>query len=155
MSFQVNALPADSFQPLFAMTDEHLATVRASRMRVDTKPGFPCRISLADAEIGESVILLNFEHQQAESPFRSTHAIFVRENVEQAFPAAGMIPESIQSRLISIRGFDDKHFMINADVIDGSCLREMITDMFEDPKVAYLHLHYARPGCYAARVTRV
>ena len=155
MSFQIHALSPASFQPFFAMTDERLTQVRASRKLVDANPGFPCRVSLIDAEIGESVILLNFEHQAADSPFRSSHAIYVRENVEQAFPDTGVIPESLEIKLISARAFDDQHHMINADVVDGTCLGEMITEMLEDKKVSYLHLHYARPGCYAARVTRV
>lgn len=154
MSFQIHALSASQFEPLFAMNDIELAKARASRVVVETKPGYPCRVSLADAEIGETVILLNFHHQTGESPYNATHAIFVRQNVEQAFPDIGIVPESIQTRLISVRAFDDKHFMINADVVKGVQLSESIQAIFQDKKVAYLHLHNAKPGCYAARVTR-
>jgi len=154
MSFQIHALPAAPFAPMFALTDEELAGSKAVRMVVDAKPGFPCRVSLEDAEPGETVLLLNFEHQAADSPYRSSHAIFVREGVEQAFPAAGEVPESLKSRLISVRAFDKKHFMVAADVVDGVKLAEVINAMLDDPAVEYLHLHNAKPGCYAARVTR-
>jgi hypothetical protein len=98
--------------------------------------------------------LVNFEHQSADSPYQATHAIFVRENAEQAFPELGTVPEVLETRLISIRAFDDKHYMVDADVVDGSRLSESIPAMLQDPRVAYLHLHNAKRGCFAARVTR-
>ena len=154
MSFQIHALPADPFQPLFKMSGQELAGNRATRMVVDAKPGYPCRVSLADAEVGETVILVNHEHQPANSPYRSAHAIFVREHASQAFPKPGEVPEVLSTRLISVRAFDDRHYMVNADVVDGKDLGRVIPAMFRDPGVSYLHLHNAKPGCFAARVTR-
>jgi len=154
MSFQIHALPATRFKPLFDLSDSELANMQANRMVADAKPGFPCRISLADAELGEVVILVNFEHQPADSPFRSSHAIFVREQAEQAFPAVGEVPDALTSRLISLRAFDKKHFMIAAEVVEGVLLSEVIPAMFDNPAVSYVHLHHAKQGCYAARVTR-
>jgi hypothetical protein len=138
MSFQIHALPPDPFKPLFALSDTELAKVRATRMIVDSKPGYPCRVSLADAEIGETVMLVNFMHQSAESPYQATHAIFVRENAEQAFPGLGTVPEVLETRLISARAFDDKHYMVDADVVDGSRLSKSIPEMLQNPGVAYL-----------------
>jgi uncharacterized protein YbaR (Trm112 family) len=154
MSFQIHALPPEQFEPLFALSDKKLAEVRASRKTVDAKPGYPCRVSLADAEIGETIVLVNFIHQSAETPYQASHAIFIRENAEQAFPEAGVVPEMLRTRLISARAFDDNHHMVDAQVVDGSGLSESIPVMLQDPKVAYLHLHNARQGCFAARVTR-
>lgn len=154
MSFQIHALPAASFKPLFDLSDGELAKTRAIRIVVDSYPGYPCRVSLVDAEIGEIVILLNFEHQSGDSPYRASHAIFVRENAEQAFPCVGTIPESLQTRLISIRAFDKRHHMIASDVVDGLLLPDSIPATLDDPEVAYLHLHNAKPGCFSARVTR-
>ncbi len=154
MSFQIQALPSAQFEPLFALSDSELTKVRAARMIVDGKPGYPCRVSLADAEIGETVILVNFEHQSADSPFKASHAIFVRENAKQAFPDIGMVPELFETRLISIRAFDGKHYMVDADVVDGSRLSESIPTILQDTRVAYLHLHNAKLGCFVARVTR-
>lgn len=154
MSFQIHGLSPAQFEPLFVLSDSELAKVRAARMIVDAKPGYPCRISLTDADIGETVILVNFEHQSADSPFKAAHAIFVRENAEQAFPEIGMVPAFFETRLVSIRAFDDKHYMVDADVVDGSRLRESIPEILQDTRVAYLHLHNAKRGCFAARVTR-
>jgi hypothetical protein len=154
MSFQIHALSPVQFEPLFTMSKRELAKIRANRMVVDAKPGYPCRVSLADAEIGETMILVNFKHQSGETPYQATHAIFVRENAKQAFPDIGTVPASLETRLISIRAFDVKHHMVDADVVEGSSLSVSIPAMLLDPKVSYLHLHNAKPGCFAARVTR-
>jgi len=154
MSFQIHALSPAQFEPFFALSDSELSKVQAAKMIVDNKPGYPCRVSLADAEIGETVILLNFEHQSADSPYKAAHAIFVRQNAEQAFPDIGMVPELFETRLISIRAFDEKHYMVDADVVDGARLSESIPTILQDTKVAYLHLHNAARGCFSARVTR-
>jgi hypothetical protein len=154
MTFQIHALPATKFRPLFALSDRELVKARATRMVVDSNPGYPCRVSLVEADIGETVILVNFQHQSADSPYRASHAIFVRENAEQAFPSVGVVPQVLEARLISIRAFDEKHYMLAADVVEGLRLTESIPAMLQDPKVSYLHLHNAKRGCFAARVTR-
>jgi Protein of unknown function (DUF1203) len=142
------------FRRLFALSDAELASRGARRRVADSNPGFPCRVSLADAELGETLLLVNYEHQPANSPYRATHAIFVRENAEQAHPEAGEIPESLQLRLLSVRAFDSTAMLLEADVVEGRKLEPVIERMFANAGVAYLHLHNAKPGCYAARVDR-
>ena len=154
MAFQIHALPAEQFSDLFTMNDEQLRDRNARRMTVKTKPGSPCRVSLADAEVGETVVLVNYEHQTAASPYRAAHAIFVRQGVEQAHPAENEVPEVLRSRLISLRQFDDNGMMIGADLLEGSGLAAAIETAFRDARTAYIHLHNAKPGCFAASVTR-
>lgn len=136
------------------MNDEQLRQHGAVRRTVDASPGYPCRVSLMDAAMGESVILVHFEHQPANTPYRASHAIYVREGAKQAQPKAGEIPEVLRRRLLSVRAFDDAGMMLNADVVDGRELEQTIHLMFRDARVSYLHLHNAKPGCYAARVDR-
>lgn len=155
MPFQIHGLQEKLFAGLFSLSDEELTKYDAQRVVVDNNPGFPCRVSLADAKVGETVILVNFEHQPNASPYRSCHAVFVREGVKQTILAPNQVPESIRRRLMSVRSFDDTHQMIDADVVDGEKLEGVMDRMFEDSNSAYLHLHNARPGCFAASVTRV
>ena len=154
MSFQIHSLPAEEFAHIFTMSDGELAAINARRMVVQSKPGTPCRVSMADAEIGDTVILLNYRHQSAHSPYQATHAIFVREGAKQARLAVDEVPEVIRSRVISLRLFDDNHMMIDADVVQGEALAAAINEAFKDETVSYAHLHNAKPGCFAASVTR-
>jgi hypothetical protein len=123
-------------------------------MTVDEKPGFPCRVSLEDAEIGETVLLLNYEHQAAASPYRSQHAIFVREGAEMARPGINEVPESLKLRLLSLRAFDDDGMMVAAEVVHGREVEGVIREMLSDRKASYVHIHNAKRGCYAARADR-
>lgn len=154
MSFIISALPASTFQHLIGATRAELSAHSAVRMKVNVSPGFPCRVSLEDAEPGEDVILVNYEHLPTESPYRSSHAIFIREQATEAQLAAGDIPVSLRIRLLSLRAFDDDGMMVNADVVHGRELESAIERMLENSSAAYLHVHNAKPGCYAARVDR-
>jgi hypothetical protein len=154
MSFVIHALPAAAFAPLFALSPDELAA-RGGVLRVaDRCPGFPCRVSLRDAEVGETVVLVHYEHQRASSPFRASHAIYVRRNAIEARIEPGRIPELLHARLLSVRAFDDAGMMVDADVVEGHSLAPMLDRMLSSRDVAYVHLHFAKPGCYAARVDR-
>ncbi len=110
---------------------------------------------MQDAEIGEEVILVHYEHQTARSPFRASHAVYVRPGLKQALFAPDQVPEMLRSRVLSLRAFDTQGMMIGADLTDGRELESAIKEMLGDARVAYLHIHFAKPGCYAARVDRV
>ena len=130
MNFQIKALPETEFANLLEMTDAELAECQACRQIVNAKPGTPCRVSMADAEIGETVLLLNYAHQPEESPYQATHAIFVRKDAKQATIAVNEVPEVIRSRLISVRLFDSKHMMVDADVVAGDTAPAVISKAF-------------------------
>ncbi len=100
MGFQISALSVDEFSNLFDQDDEVLSKNGVQRVVADSNFGFPCRVSLQDADVGESLLLMNYEHQPARTPFRASHAIFVRERASQARPAANEIPELLRKRLL-------------------------------------------------------
>jgi hypothetical protein len=154
MDFQISGLSLAPFQPLFALTDAQLAERAIVRRIADARPGFPCRVSLRDAEPGERVLLLNHEHLAVASPYRSGHAIYVRENAVEAQLKVNEVPEVLAIRLLSLRAFDSTGMMRDADVIPGKDVVPVIERMLSDPNVAYLHAHNAKPGCFAARIDR-
>jgi hypothetical protein len=154
MPFQIAALPKSRFQHLFSLTDQELTRHGAVRQTAKAKPGSPCRVSLQDAEIGEEILLVHYEHQSTDTPFRASHAVYVRPGAEQAAPAVNEIPQLFRSRILSLRCFDAEGMMIHADLADGRELEAGIEQVFPRLEVAYIHLHYAKPGCYAARVDR-
>ncbi len=154
MSFQICGLPVASFSPLFGLSDAELAKRSIVRHIADKTPGFPCRVSLRDAEPGQTLLLLNFEHLSVASPYRSSHAIYVREFAEEARLGVNEVPEVLRRRLLSLRAFDGNGMLLDADVADGQDIESFINRMFERPDVDYIHLHNAKPGCFAARADR-
>jgi hypothetical protein len=154
MNFQILALPRDEFAPLFALADAQLQARGGKRCIADRKPGFPCRVSLEDAAPGESLVLIPFTHQSADSPYRASGPIFVREMARQASLGVNEVPEQLRGRLLSVRAYDSQGVMRDADVVDGLQLESVVGRLLSDPLVQYLHVHFARPGCYACRVDR-
>jgi hypothetical protein len=152
--FQLIALPHGQFAPFFDKDDAALHAMGARRIVVDEKPGFPCRVSLADAEVGETVLLLPFTHHDVSSPYRASGPIFVRDGVRTASPDVNEIPVMFRHRLLSIRGYDRAAMMVAAEVAKGSDLETVIQRLFADENVVYLHIHNASPGCYNCRVNR-
>jgi hypothetical protein len=154
MSFRITGLPAEQFAPLFAMSDEQLARQGAVRRIADGRnPGYPCRVSLTDSQPGDELILVNYEHHPVGSPYRMRFAIYVRRG-EETFDATDEVPEQLRLRVLAVRAFDDKAMMVGWELVDGHELEGAIERLLADPKAAYLHIHYAAPGCYAARVER-
>lgn len=153
-SFQLVGLPFEPFSPLFMLSDAQLSKRNARRVFAETKPGYPCRVSLADAEIGEELLLLPFEHQPAGSPYRSSGPIFVRKTAVQAHIAPGVIPDYVRTRLISVRAYDAMDLMSDATVCAGDEAAAVIQRMFANDKIAYIHLHNANRGCFSCLVRR-
>ena len=154
MSFRITGLPAEQFAHLFALSDEELAERGAVRRIADDRtPGYPCRVSLTDSRPGDELLLVNYEHHPVASPYRMRFAIFVRKG-EERFDAIDEVPEQLRLRQLAVRGFDKDAMITGWELVDGRELEGAIERLFADPKAAYLHVHYAAPGCYAARVER-
>jgi len=154
MTYRITGLPASEFSHLFGLDDDALAAHGAKRYIVDEHPRFPDRIELRDLEAGERALLLNYTHHAAATPYRSSHAIFVREGAVERYDRANEIPDVLRIRLLSVRAFDAAGMMIDADVLDGSELEAVIARFFARDDAAYLHVHNAKRGCFAARVDR-
>jgi len=155
MNYKITSLDLSTFNHLFGLNEQTLAKRGVQRMTVTEKPGFPCRVTLQDAEIGESVLQLNYEHQPAASPYRFAHALFVRENATESAYYENEIPEQLQIRKLSIRSFDSSGMMVDADTCDGSDLESLIERLLSDHSADYVHVHNAARGCYLAKVSRV
>ena len=154
-SFQLIGLSHEIFESLFDLSDAELAARGVMRVVADESPGYPCRVSLEDAEVGEELLLLPFSHLPENSPYRSVGPIFVRRGATTRNLAPGEIPDYVASRLISVRAYDASHLMVGAAVCEGSAVAEEIERQFLRDEVAYLHLHNAKPGCFSCAVRRV
>jgi len=151
MHFRIQGLPAQKFSHLFTLSDEELAQAGAVR-RIADGPR-PCRISLTDAKAGDELILVNYEHHAVASPYRMRFAIYVRRG-EETFDAVDTVPEQLRKRMLALRAFDCEAMMVGWELADGKVLEGSIERLFADPRAAYLHVHFAAPGCYAARIER-
>jgi len=155
VDYQITGLSPDSFLSLYGLSDAALADRNAKRYRADKRPGFPDRIEIRDVEPGESVLLVNYAHQAAPTPYRASHAVFVREGASRAATFVNEVPESLQARPLSVRAFDAEHWMVDAALCEGHHLDGLLRRFLADGKVEYLQVHFATRGCYAARVEKI
>jgi hypothetical protein len=154
MGFRITGLPAERFAHLFALPDQELAARGVVRRVADDRnPGYPCRISLTDAQPGDELILVNYEHHAVDSPYRMRFAIFVRED-EETYDKVDEVPEQLRLRTLAARAFDADAMMVGCELVDGRDLETVIARLLAEPRAAYLHVHFAAAGCYAARIER-
>jgi hypothetical protein len=154
MSFRITGLPAEDFAHLFALSDEELAARGAVRRSADARtPAYPCRVSLTDSRPGDELLLVNYEHHPVSSPYRMRFAVYVRKG-EETYDAIDEVPEQLRIRTLAVRAFDADAMMVGWELIDGRQMEAAVERLFADPRAVYLHVHYAAPGCYAARIDR-
>lgn len=151
MAFRILGLPADNFTHLFALSDRDLAAQGGVRRTADGN--YPCHVSLTDSQPGEELLLVNYEHHAVDSPYRMRFAIFVREG-DQTYDEVNEIPEQLRKRTLAVRSFDANGMMVDNRLVDGQEIEPVIEKLLTPSKVAYLHVHFAAAGCYAARVER-
>lgn len=155
MTFRILGLDRRSIAPLLTLSDEALRRAGAQRMVADSHPGFPCRVTLEDAQPGEEVILLNHRHLPHATPYQAQGPIFVRTRLSaERFESVDAVPQQLASRLLSVRAYDDAGMMLDADVADGKDAAALFERLLDNPSASFLHVHFARRGCYAALVER-
>jgi hypothetical protein len=154
MNFRTRGLSPELFIGLYGLADEELAARGARRYIADACPGFPDRIEVRDVDKGAAVLLVNHMHQPEDTPYRASHAILIREGAERAYDAVNEIPPALIVRPLSVRAFSSNHWMVDADLCDGQVLELLVQRFLSDAGVAYLQVHFAKRGCYAARIER-
>jgi hypothetical protein len=153
MSFVIRGLPIEPFAPLFGLEDAALAEHGVLRVIADDER-HPCRVTLDHAPLGQSLLLINYQHQDAATPYRSNYAIFVSEAAREATRFEGELPPVLRGRPISLRAFDAAGMLLGAELARDDEVTAAIERRFADPEAAYLHAHNAAPGCFAARIDR-
>lgn len=154
MAFRITGLEGSQFEHLFGLSDKELRHHRAKRYVADEKPGFPCRVTLEDADPGETLLLVPHRHHTANTAYAAEGPIFVRERRARTAALIDTVPDQLKARLISLRAYDAQGMMVDADVVDGKALQPLIERFFDNESVSYLHAHFARRGCYAALIER-
>ena len=154
MNFRITGLLPDAFTHLYGRSEVELKQLGVVRYQVEQSPGFPDRIEMREGRIGETMLLINHQSQPAPTPYRATHAIFVREGATEQYTALNETPEVMRLRLLSLRAFDEAGFLLDADVAAGKDVEIVIGRLLADPAVAYIHAHNAKQGCYSGRIDR-
>ncbi len=153
MTYRIAGLDPALFAPLWHMNSEDLAARRARRITATADRGFPCRVSLDDARSGEALMLVHHVHHDVPGPYRSSFAIFMRENAVQA-AYEDCCPPCFTGRTLSLRGFAADGELAEARLAAEGEADAAIRALLANPAIAYINAHNAAAGCFAARIER-
>ena len=154
MTYVVRGLDPRPYRPLFARSDEQLASRGVLRVMVTKKPSFPCRVTLEDRDPGESMLLVNHVSHDVPNPYRASHAIFVTEGPFEAAEFVDEVPPVFVGRILSLRGFDPQGMMVDAELARPGEADAVIRSLFANPSIDRIHAHNATRGCFAAEIER-
>jgi len=154
MTYRIRGLDPTPYRPLFGLSDGELASRGAARMTVTQKPSFPCRVSLTDREIGETVLLVNHVSHDVRGPYRASHAIFVTQSDDEAAEFVDEVPPVFATRIMSMRGFDAAGMMVDAALAQPGNADAVIRQLLTNPAIATIHAHNAVRGCFSAAIER-
>ncbi len=154
MSYRIAGLDPGQFQPYFKMDAGELAAHRAERTVAKASTGFPCRISLRDADEGEELLLINHVNHAVETPYRNAFAIFVRKNAVAAATFFNECPPVFAGRPIALRGYSGDGMLVAARLALPGQADTLVRELLEDNAIAYLDAHNAAHGCFSARIER-
>jgi hypothetical protein len=154
MTYRITGIDPAPYRHLYGLPDEELARHGVVRMSVTEKPSFPCRVSLTDRDVGDSVLLLNHVSHDVANPYRASHAIFVTEGVEEPAEYIDQVPPVFAPRVLSLRGFDADGMMADAILAQPGEADAGIRKLFENPGISTIHAHNATRGCFAAKIER-
>ena len=153
--FQIISIKKSAIDYLFRLSEKELKERGIAKIKVDEKPGYPCRVSLKDAAIGEEVFAFSYEHHQVQSPYQSSGPVFVRANAVDAKLDKNEIPLMLNHRLLSLRVYDKHALMVDARTVEGKQLETEIQTIFANNRAMYIQVHNASPGCYNCQVNRL
>lgn len=155
MPYLIEGLDPAPYAPLFALGEQDLAARGAVMMVADTAPGFPCRVSLADAAPGTRMLLVNHVSRPAAGPYRASHAIFVSENATVPARCEDAAAPIVARRLLSLRGFDRAGMMVDARLAQPGEAEASLAALFADGSIVEVDVHTAVRGCFLARARRI
>jgi hypothetical protein len=154
MTYRIEGLNRETYAGLLGLSDAELGERAARRVTADSKPGFPCRVTLEDAEPGESLILFNHVSHDVPTPFRNAYAVYVRETAAHPACYVDEVPPVFAGRTLSLRGFDAEGMLRGAVLAFPGEADSKIRKLLEQSEIESIHAHNAAAGCFAARIVR-
>lgn len=153
MTYRIRGLDPSPYRHLVGLADAELARHDTVRMTADSRPGYPCRITLDDVEPGTTVLLVNHVSHEA-GPYRASQAIFVSEDAHRPADYEDSIPPALDRRILSLRAFDNGGMMLDARLSQPGEADILLRELLANSSVHHIDAHNAVRGCFAARVER-
>ena len=146
-TFTVHALPED-------VADEARRSPGAVPAVAGDGP-YPVRCCLRDVDDAAAVVLASVMPFRGESPYAARSPVYLHsERCDGHTAERHAVPAILRGRLLSVRAYDGSHMLTGTEVLQGADLEGAIGRLLGDDPGAYVHVHFAGPGCFACRIDR-
>ncbi|MFT3692053.1 MAG: DUF1203 domain-containing protein [Kofleriaceae bacterium] len=153
--WNLRGIDPEPFDSLFELSDEELSARGIVRETATSSIGFPDRVSMSDADIGDELLLVHYDHHVTRSPYRGGGAVYVKRGAVRSVLPAREIPLYVSRRPMSVRAYDRHGMMVEGIFCDGVDAKVHLDSLFARETIEYVHLHNARRGCFFTEARRL
>lgn len=148
------ALPTDTTRALQSGGAD--AYGQAPEKKKSDGEGNPCRHCLRNIPKDAEMLILAYRPFDGLHPYAETGPIFLCAEACVRGGGAELPPilRSAPDYLVKGYGTDDRIVYGTGAILRPGEMAEFAAQIFEDPKVAYLHVRSARNNCYQTRIDR-
>lgn len=119
--------------------------------------GIPCRHCLQHVAEGNAFLALAFRPFDSLQPYAELGPIFLHADSCERYEDNANIPELLlNSKTVLLRGYthEDRILYGSGQVVASSSINEVASKLFENPKIAYIHVRSATNNCFTCRIER-
>lgn len=120
-------------------------------------PGFPCRACLRLGRPGEVMLLASWDLPLPRGAYWTPSPVFLHERPCAGAPVEDSVPETVTANpIVSLRHYDAAGMCLYdlGVVVPGKAAEAALRERIADPRVAFVNIHTARPGCWLTRVEK-
>ena len=124
--------------------------------QVSPGSGIPCRHCLRPVAEGEPFLVLAHRPFPAPQPYAEQGPIFLHAKACPRHEEGAAVPSMLASPRYIVRGYnkDDRIVYGSGQIVPTGDIPAAASKMFEDPRIAYVHVRSASNNCYQCRVDR-
>lgn len=120
-----------------------------TRLISDDNPlHWPLRCCLRDADPGTEILLLSYAPEGTGGPYRELGPVFVHAAACAGPQNLQEYPTDWKALAQMLRGYDERGWMIRAEMHAGRTPEQAIQRMLDDPEVVEVHSRNPLQGCY-------
>ena len=155
MSIRFVALDTPAVRALQA--GEPDANGQAPERDVSPGRGIPCRHCLQPVAEGEPFLILAHRPFPAPQPYAEQGPIFLHAQACPRHAGGDKVPTMLASPRYIVRGYgmNDRIVYGSGQIVDTPDVPSAASTMFEDSRIAYIHVRSASNNCYQCRIDRV
>jgi hypothetical protein len=154
MSIRFVALETDAVRALQAGGPD--ANGQAPEREVSPGNGVPCRHCLRQVAEGEPFLILAHRPFPAPQPYAEQGPIFLHADACARHASGSEVPSMLASPRYIVRGYgrNDRIVYGSGRIVETADIPSAAAAMFEDRRIAYIHVRSASNNCYQCRIDR-